>query len=42
MQRDKAAYKLQATLKELRIEKAGLYAFRHMAARELLENGAAP
>jgi site-specific recombinase XerD len=42
MQRDRIAYKLQATLKQLGIEKAGLHAFRHMAASELLENGAAP
>jgi integrase len=40
--RDKVAYKLQATLRELGIEKAGLHAFRHMAASELLESGAAP
>ena len=42
MQRDKVAYKLQATLKELGIGKAGLHAFRHMAASELIESGAAP
>ena len=42
MQRDKVAYKLQATLRELGIEKAGLHAFRHMVASELLENGASP
>jgi integrase len=42
MQRDKVAYKLQATLKELGIEKAALHAFRHMAASELIEGGAAP
>jgi integrase len=35
-------YKLQATLRELGTEKAGLHAFRHMAASELLERGAAP
>jgi integrase len=40
--RDKVAYKLQATLCELGIENAGLHAFRHMAASELLERGAAP
>ena len=42
MQRDKIVYRLQATLKELKIEKAGLHAFRHMTASELLESGAAP
>jgi integrase len=42
MQRDKLAYKLQATLNELGIDKAALHAFRHMAASELLEDGAAP
>jgi len=42
MQRDKVAFKLQAILKELGIEKAALHAFRHMAASELLEEGAAP
>jgi integrase len=42
MQRDKVAYKLQDTLKELGIEKAALHAFRHMAASELIENGVAP
>jgi integrase len=42
MQRDKVAYKLQATLKELGIEKAGLHAFRHMAASEFIDSGAAP
>lgn len=42
MQRDKVAYKLQATLHELGIEKAGLHAFRHAVASELLESGAAP
>jgi integrase len=42
MQRDKVAYKLQATLLSLGIEKAALHAFRHMAASELLENGASP
>jgi len=40
--RDKVAYKLQDTLRELGIEKAGLHAFRHGAASELFENGAAP
>lgn len=40
--RDKVVYKLQSTLRELRIESAGLHAFRHMAASELLERGAAP
>jgi len=40
--RDKVVYKLQATLRELGTEKAGLHAFRHMAASELLERGAAP
>jgi len=42
MQRDKVAYKLQATLESLGIEKAALHAFRHMAASELLEQGASP
>lgn len=42
MQRDKVAYKLQDILKQLGIEKAALHAFRHMAASELIENGAAP
>jgi len=42
MQRDKIVYRLQATLKELKIEKAGLHAFRHMTASELLESGTAP
>ena len=42
MQRDKVAFRLQATLRELGIEKAALHAFRHMAASELLEEGAAP
>ncbi len=41
MQHDKVAFKLQATLKELGIEKAALHAFRHMAASELIEGGAA-
>jgi site-specific recombinase XerD len=42
MQRDKVAYKLQDTLRGLGIEKAALHAFRHMAASELLEQGASP
>jgi integrase len=42
MQRSKVAIRLQATLKHLGIEKAALHAFRHMAASELLEGGAAP
>lgn len=42
MQRSKVALRLQATLKELGIEKAALHAFRHMAASELLEEGASP
>lgn len=42
MQRDKVAYRLQETLRSLRIEKAALHAFRHMAASELLEQGASP
>jgi integrase len=42
MQRDKVAYKLQATLRELGIQKAALHAFRHMAASKLLDEGAAP
>jgi integrase len=42
MQRDKVAYKLQATLESLGIKKAALHAFRHMAASELLEQGASP
>ncbi len=42
MQRDKATYKLQDTLRDLGIEKAAFHAFRHMAASELLESGAAP
>lgn len=42
MQRDKVAYKLQETLRSLGIEKAALHAFRHMAASELLEQGASP
>ena len=41
MQRDKVVYKLQKTLSGLGIKKAGLHAFRHMAASELLEAGAA-
>jgi integrase len=42
MQRDKVAYKLQTTLKELGIEKAAFHAFRHMTTSELTENGVAP
>jgi integrase len=42
MQRDKAAFVLQETLSQLGIEKAAFHAFRHMAASELLESGAAP
>jgi integrase len=42
MQRSKVAITLQTALKELGIEKAALHAFRHMAASELLEGGAAP
>ena len=42
MQRDKVSYKRQATLESLGIEKAALHAFRHMAASELLEQGASP
>jgi len=42
MVRNKVAQKLQETLKELGIERAGLHAFRHMAASELIENGVAP
>src|SRR5277367_2479975 len=42
MQRSKVAIRLQATLKGLGIQKAALHAFRHMAASELLEAGAAP
>ena len=42
MQRDKVAYKLQDTLSSLGIKKAALHAFRHMAASELLEQGASP
>ena len=34
MVRNKVAFKLQDTLKELGIERAALYAFRHMAASE--------
>jgi hypothetical protein len=33
------ADKLQKTLRDLGIEKAGLHAFRHMAASELMEAG---
>jgi integrase len=42
MQRDKVAYVLQDTLQTLGIQKAALHAFRHMAASELIEGGAAP
>jgi integrase len=42
MVQNKVALKLQDTLKELGIERAGLHAFRHMAASELIENGVAP
>jgi integrase len=42
MQRDKLAYRLQATLQELGIEKAGLHAFRHGLASELLQSGVSP
>jgi integrase len=42
MVRNKVALKLQATLKDLGIERAALHAFRHMAASELIENGVAP
>jgi integrase len=42
MVRNKVALKLQDTLKGLGIEKAALHAFRHMAASEMIENGAAP
>jgi integrase len=42
MQRDKVVYKLQKTLRDLGIEKAGLHAFRHMVASELLDAGASP
>jgi len=42
MVRNKVALKLQETLKDLGIERAGLHAFRHMAASELIENGVAP
>lgn len=36
MVRNKVALKLQDTLKELRIERAALHAFRHMAASGLI------
>ena len=42
MQRDKVAFKLQASLAELGIEKAALHTFRHSAASELIEGGAHP
>jgi site-specific recombinase XerD len=42
MQRDKLAYRLQATLQELGLEKASLHAFRHGLASEMLEAGASP
>lgn len=42
MVRNKVALKLQKTLKKLGIERAGLHAFRHMAASELIESGVAP
>jgi integrase len=42
MVRSKVAIVLQATLKNLGIDRAGLHAFRHMAASELIEGGAAP
>ena len=42
MVRNKVALKLQATLKDLGIERATLHAFRHMASSELIENGVAP
>ena len=42
MVRNKVALKLQATLKDLGIERAALHAFRHMASSELIENGVAP
>jgi len=41
MVRNKVAQKLQETLKDLGIERAGLHAFRHMGASELIENGVA-
>ena len=42
MVRNKVALKLQDTLKDLKIERAALHAFRHMAASELLEDGVSP
>jgi integrase len=42
MVRNKVALRLQKTLKDLGIERAALHAFRHMAASELIESGAAP
>ena len=42
MVRNKVALTLQETLKDLGIERAGLHAFRHMAASELIENDVAP
>jgi site-specific recombinase XerD len=42
MVRNKVALKLQATHKDLGIERAALHAFRHMASSELIENGVAP
>jgi integrase len=42
MVRNKVALKLQKTLKKLGIERAGLHAFQHIAASELIENGVAP
>ena len=42
MVRGKVALRLQETLKELGIERAALHAFRHMAASEMIESGAAP
>jgi integrase len=41
MVRNRVAFKLQDTLKDLGIERAALHAFRHMAASELSENGVA-
>jgi len=42
MVRNKVALRLQETLKDLGIERAALHAFRHMAASEMIESGAAP
>jgi integrase len=40
--RNKVVYHLRKTLQALKIERAGLHAFRHAVASVLLDNGAPP